>query len=90
MEIRISRSLERIAKYNPDLAKDILKLREDHACLLRLPMNKVTELQKRALRYLYLFDGAKMLVGQRLDKIIRNGIPEFILVSDYRKYSNTI
>ncbi len=90
MGVVISKSLERLAKTNPDAARKVLGLRETYKCLLKLPQEKVLELQTDAVMYLYHFDGGRLLVGVRSKTITKpNGELDSITVSDYKTYNKT-
>ena len=90
MGVVISKSLERLAKTNPDAARRVLDLRETHKCLLKLPQDKVLELQADAVMHLYYFNGGRLLVGVRSKEIKKpNGELDSITVSDYKTYNRT-
>ncbi len=88
MGVVISRSLERLARKNPDAARKILDLRDTHKCLLKLPQEKVLGLQADAVMHLYYFDGGRLLTGVRSKTITKpNGELNSITVGDYKTYN---
>ena len=90
MGVVITKSLERLAKTNPDVVRKVLDLREAHKCLLKLSQDKILELQADAVRHLYYFDGGRLLIGVRTKEIKKpNGELDSITVSDYKTYNRT-
>ena len=88
MGVVITRSLERLAKANPDVARKVLDLRETHKCLLKLPQDKILRLQATAVMQQYYFDGGRLFVGVRAKEIKKpNGELDSITVSDYKTYN---
>ena len=88
MGVVITKSLERLAKVNPDVARKVLDLREAHKCLLKLPQDKVLKLQATAIMQQYYFDGGRLLVSVRTKEIKKpNGELDYITVCDYKTYN---
>lgn len=88
MGVVITKSLERLAKTNPDAARRVLDLREAHKCLLKLPQEKILELQADAVIHSYYFCGGRLLIGVRTKEIKKpNGELDNITLSDYKTYN---
>ena len=88
MGVVITRSLERLAKANPNVARKVLDLRETHKCLLKLPQDKILRLQAAAVIQQYYFDGGRLFVGVRTKKIKKpNGELDYITAYEYKTYN---